>query len=351
MILEDFSLDKYDGGMIIIYGAGANGYLALKALNDAGIYKNVFFCDKKCQGEIHSGIYVLSPKELTKYREANILVTPIKHIEEICAYLEELRVSHCYSISKLYDEENDFELKNRYNIKLNCYRKKQEGYYPLESLEIRLSKNNKINDIFHLIRDIGYIGFLKIVNDDVDLNQAILRKLVQFLWKKKQVECFMLVFNAKDILEEKTLQCMENANVIVEFSNYEIESEKVKICKNVLRKMKIPYVDFGADEDIPELNNICSNNAEKSQKLYSYCKDKIFGNIFIENKLYLCKFAAYGEKKGLFRNNKEDYVDCNKKIGDFFGKKIDDLLHKKNCLCACRFCNQDWIIEDEFLKL
>lgn len=103
---------------IILYGAGIEGLDIFRRFDELYQTKNLIFCDKNAK-EIkeHNGYPVITPEELfEKYRDNQIVITPLRYRMEIKSYLiernipeEQIHFIHHGDAEQYFDEVIKFE--------------------------------------------------------------------------------------------------------------------------------------------------------------------------------------------------------------------------------------------------
>lgn len=91
---------------LILYGAGAIGHSAAQVLSHYGV-EVTCFCDKNKSGSEESGLPIISPQEIKKYPNANIIVCSVNYRDEIVRDLSDLGVApeHIFTREDLHIHE------------------------------------------------------------------------------------------------------------------------------------------------------------------------------------------------------------------------------------------------------
>lgn len=375
MEMPDFS--KYSGN-IILYGAGVNGTVALKKLQDAGV-EVICFCDsdEKKWGTQYLGLDIISPEEMKeKYPDAVIIVTPYM-FRGVYKKLKKLgydKVYDCTSLVLEFDTEGIVELLPEYMNDevlmqaIDDYIKKLaelhgKGQGSLKTMCIVVTekctlrckecmsfipyyKNPKHCDweemerALDLLLEITDFEYVTIEGGETFLYPHM-DKLINKLKNHPNCRCIYPITTATIIPDEKTLEALSDPKVNVWMSNYGSVSRRFdELCKvfddhNVKHVTKLQPWKKIADIKYHE------RTEDENQDIYDNCC-KSDGNPFLlHGKLYKCQFEANIDNLGLVPEMKRECVnllDSSKSKQELLDEIIE-FYTRENYIDACRFCN------------
>ncbi len=350
---------------IIIYGAGAYGRLAYKLFKHIG--KTPFgFCDRK---EIKkSGMTVLPPDELEKYRDYYIYIATRNYYEQIYNELRDRGFEFLYDIKFLLDmdididqielsddEEDAWAQRDKYIEAVNQCRTCETYFVHLEvvitercSLRCRncsslmpyydcpdnLDIDKVIEDIKKVVLAVDSIGEVRILGGEPFLNAQI-DELIEYLAHENKIRSITVYTNGTVIPSEGVLQAIERNNVFVHISDYGIKNERRRQLIDILESNNIQFScrKYSSWFDFGKVEKNSFNDLEL-QKIFTNCSSAQCFTLH-RGKIFHCPRSAHAHMLGVVQLPDEEYVDVGE---ENLKKRVNELLHRKNYIATCAFC-------------
>ena len=353
---------------ILIYGASVYGELALRGLEGWGI-KPFCFVDRASFGGKYFDYPVISPNEITKFRDGYILIASADFYYEIFNFLEAMDCKYIYDISEIISSELDIDClssraKEMHNARENynhavratdltiihlgfcvserCTLKCKDCSFLMQYYgnpqDIDLEKYKSALDRF--IEVIDYIAEFRIYGGEPFVNKKMY-KLLEWYKDCEKINTLSIYTNGTIIPERHTLKHMKNKKVKVHISDYDHNREKIKNLVKFLEEEEIEY--FIRNYDLwQQAGNLKKRDysQEKVMDMYSKCFATNCYS-FLKGKFYSCPRAAHSVNLGVLDDNSNDVVDFTD-----FNVSIEEqrvqlrkLMHNRKYLEACKFCD------------
>lgn len=362
-----------DGEPIIIYGAGPYGNMTYKALEEQGI-KPMYFCDKVKTGEC-LGIKIISPLEISKYKNAHILIASASHFYDIKGYLDSVGHKKYYNVGELISNANininDIPpMGPNLKFMIKHYDKVIGNINPnvLELLELSLivtercslrckdcgflmqyyenqeeySFDSIIRPFDKLLECIDYLYELVLVGGEPFMNKE-LYKIIDHYKDNDKIDCIVIVTNGTIVPNTRNLLSLKEKKVKVFISDYGKLSVNLKKLVEIFKNEGINY--FVAQnlvwQEFGELKNYNKNSVEMKETF----KNCPFRDCYamLKSKLFRCSPSAHGTNLKIMPGIVSDFVDFddNKFTTQEIRKRVYDLLFNKNYLEVCNYCYRD----------
>lgn len=371
-MIRAFNRDTYDKEqLVIIYGAGQYGELALHGLRSLNIPVD-FFLDHVRKGELFHGIPVLDPSEIVKYEKANVLVASLNYYGEMINFLKTVNHKNVYHILDLMKLEYDESVLHEYaKDQKNSYKRYEDvvKHFEKDKLIVRhcemvltekctlrckdcanfmqyyenpenLNVEQIIEKFDLFLKTIDKLLELRLIGGEPFICSDIDR-IINYYSANQKISKITIYTNSTVIPSEKVLKALEKENVSVHMSNYGIYSRHIEELKRIFTSRHINHYEHKyqkwCDMGDPHIKQKYSDGQVKN--IYKICASKNC-HTFYRNNFYICPRQAHGERLGFFANKEEEYVDFNS-LSDIEEKRIEleKLLSKSDGLEACYFCN------------
>lgn len=366
------------GGNLILYGAGINGALAAKLLEQQGV-QIICFCDsdRKKWGTEFLGYQVISPEEMkSRYPDAAILVTPTS-----CQYLFETLPSMGYT--KLFNCCSlfmEFEIEDLLlESVLPSYFTKEYLSYSIDDYLRRYSNQKIGNELKTLtivvtercnLRCKECMSFIPYYKDPKDcdwdvMNQAIdrllhlerfslieveggeaflhrgLPDLLNKLCASAHVEQIYPITNGTILPSPELLNSLKSRKIIVRISDYGKYSPKLNALTALFEQENVQYAIMRQRWlKCAEIRNNRKSPVELHE-LFSNCCKSVGHPFLFHGRLYKCQFATHAERLGAiprFEEDSVDLTDLNCSPGEL-KQKLDAFYTNRAYIQACQYCN------------
>lgn len=390
-MIRDFSIKKWDGNAILIYGAGYDGKIIAEELDKNNI-NNYFFCDSNREGEYILDKIIYNPNILKKNIYSNIILGSSKYYLDIYKTLKKYGISDDkiyiaqHILSSRVERFKSYDVKEvgahyRYeasSITLNAY--VDNGWYlphldvviteictlrceacgslmPLYKTPQNCDGNVIIETLDNLLRLKSYIACVNLIGGEPFVNQKLIEEILLRYKDERQIGFFQIITNGTIVPNRATLMAMkENGRIYVIFSNYGELSTKQDKAVNALTEYGIESVII-QEKDIKESDNTLWIDygevkhyefpPEKHQRMFEGCMDAKSCTTLMNGNLFICPRIAHGVNIGLIPG---DIPRCsfnltNEKLKD---ERWEDI--KEKCIQflsnpqyppACEYCNRD----------
>lgn len=369
--MKKLTINKLKSGQkIIIYGAGVYGEITFAGLNFLGLVP-FCFCDReKSIGDFH-GIKVIQPNMIDVYKDAIILIAIETEYWNVKEFLDNKELEN-YDISTFFDLPLDIN---------SLSYKAQEKYQnkDLYLAAVKYSRNPEIINISHMdllvtekctlrcrdcsalipyyvkpqnyvceeiickfnhmLQYINHISELRILGGEPFINDCIY-KLFEEYRKNKKISNLVVYTNGTVIPDKKVLTSMNENNVIVHISDYDINTNKISQLTKVLNNygIKCRVRKFDTWQDMGAVS--CRNHSENIlRSLYEECYQKNCYT-FLKGKLYNCPRQAHLVNLGIIENdyNSVDFNDeyCNVEEKR---KELLKMIYEWEYITACNYCS------------
>lgn len=218
---------------------------------------------------------------------------------------------------------------------LNCkectylipYYKKREDY----SYELLKKDIDHLSHIFTRIYQIVLVGGEPFLYDKLE-------DILKVLLSKPQFEKIEIITNGTVSPSDDLLNIISGERCEITISNYgSISKKKNEIIQKCIEK-GIPY-------KIDENFKWCSLGGHEkrnrkialNQRLFKECRESKCNQI-LDGKLYICPRAAAGKKLGLFKCDKEEFVDLRKCDKKMMKRKLKQFYSQK-VISTCDYCD------------
>ena len=368
---RSFSKNTYiENEPIIVYGASVYGELAYITLKQVGLTID-FYCDKSHDRKKYFGVQVIHPKELDKYRNANIIIASADFFCEIKKELENLGCIHLYDMVELLQTDiPKEELSNRalemyanrqyyVDIVRNQSRKKlifnriqfvvsercslkcrdctHLMQYYQKPQDIDLNKYKAAFDL--LLEVVDYVAELRILGGEPFMNRDM-HQIISWYHDNSKIGGISIYTNGTIIPDTITLLALQNEKVKIHISNYnKVNEEKLQKLACVLDTYHITYFVREYDEWQDAGNIECRNySLEQKKAVFSRCFERN-GYTFLKGQLHRCPRVAHAMNLKAIPDMKGDYVDLEKWNGtkEVLKEHLKE-LQARTWLEGCNYC-------------
>lgn len=367
---------KSDSALVILYGAGTLGKLALYVLKALNIEVD-YFCDSdgQKQGKFYDGVKIISPKELSELSPDAHIFLCNNYLTSIISQLEQLNFKNVYNCLELLGS-TDFSkadlgipplnIKRQLAMhKSSCLKEDiaSEVLY-LKHIDIIVTercslrcrgcsnlmqyytepKNCDINLLFSsvdkLMECVGYLNEFRVIGGEPFMNNE-LYKIVNKLVTYENVGQVVIFTNATIPPQGDNLLCLKNDKVALEITNYgELSRNFDKIIK-ILKKNNISHIthDIGGTlwNDCASIKYQTRTEKEIIDMFMNCCVNDIIS--LLHGKLYRCPFSAHATNLKAIPFAGEDAIELadNTPI-DILKRKIISFYKDKRFVSACYYC-------------
>jgi len=363
---------KYQENIIIIFGTGNYGSLALHSLNKHGIAID-YFCDnnKENWGNLFNGYKVISPDELrSSFPNAVVLIASLrfKYMRKQLRDIQSIQILDCDFLFTELDLLDIVASASRERLiwMLDLYlfaidADKDVDRLRLNSLDVVVTEKCTLRckDCANLMQyykkpnncDLGLlIDSLDCFMMSVDeLYEARLIGGEPFVYKElplviEQLSAYenckkiTILTNGTIIPKDDMIESLRNDKVTLIISDYGKLSKKCSDLRDLMLKMDIPFIDFTM-ETWQDCATIYHRKREDNEITY------IFGNCcvndsltLLKGKLYTCPFAAHAANLKAIPDTCDESVDLLNTKETLLKDKIRELYSGKEFIEACSFC-------------
>jgi organic radical activating enzyme len=379
---------KKNGNLLVIYGAGIVGRLALEALNQKNINVD-FFCDsdpRKLKIKVKN-VEIISPETLEKLnKETNIFVS-IQYFSSIIPFLEKKGFKNLYKVTDLLSNSNLEEYyKPEWALDLGLadlpyssvlrivdfYNKMamkneylKEGKLNVKTIDIQVTErcslkcqdcsnlmqyysrpqNSEENVMFKSIeRFMSCVDSLDefiVIGGDPFMHKEVY-KVINKLATYDKNKRIVIYTNAKIVPKNQNLECLKNNKVLVYITNYGRDSIAHNAIVEVFKKENINYTTFKRTTwlDCGRIMPYSNKSEEALEHQFNNCCVSDLLSL-LHGKLYRCPFAANAVNLEAIPKNSTDEVnllDDNLNINEL-REQIKRLCYDKKYITACSYCN------------
>lgn len=355
---------------VVVYGAGRYGELAYWGLKAIGI-KPLCFVDRMLAGKRYFDVEVIHPEDVTKYKEYVVLLASLNYFNEMLFHAQKSGCKEIYDILDLilleYDEsvltEYAKDEKHNYEKYKNVVENAGNNKLVINHCEIVVTESctlrckdcanlmqyyekPEIFDIEDIIRcldrlmnSIDMLLEMRILGGEPFINPN-LGKLVAYYTDNPKIKRITIYTNSTLMPSQETVEFLKHKKVSVHMSDYGAVSKKIGELDDMLSANNIGHY-IHKYEEWTDLGKPVKRNytQEALQKMYESC---IMAHCFsfYRGKLYTCPRAGHGERLGLFKNCKNDYIDFSTETPiNEIRKIIRKLIEKTEYITACEYCN------------
>ena len=377
-----------DHKKIVLFGAGMIGKLIYYHLKNLNIKVDYFFdSDLRISEKKIQDCVIKSPEHLKLLDSNTAIILTNSYFEDIFPMLKEKKFFNIFSCDQIFkdidfdqayndnifDDERDIYPKEKIirhtNYYTDMYRKEdylKNNFLYVKSIDIQVTEkcsascdncsnlmhlysNAKDSEIENIISSID--RFMKVV-DQVDEFRVIggdpfmnkqMHKVVNKLCLIDKAKKVVVYTNAKIIPKNENLKCLKNSKVVVDVSNYANEASKNH--EKIIELFSAENINFTTNKItkwqdcgriLPKTNK---NHTELNKLFINCCNSELIS--LLHGKVYRCPFSANATNLNLIPDDTSDYVNLldenstDKNLRDTIFK----LMHEKNYLTACSFCN------------
>lgn len=355
---------------IIVYGASVYGELAYVALVQMKISID-YFCDKSRDRKEYFGIEVINPEQLTKFKDANIIISSADFFYEIKKMLEEIGCVNLFDMSEMLKMELPREkLSNRAK---EMYANRQhyiaiaqnqsEDQLKFNRIQYVVSEkcSLKCRDCSHLIQyykhpknidlekykgafdlmldQTDYVAELRILGGEPFMNTKM-GKVIEWYHDQDKIQSISVYTNGTIIPGESILHALQKDKVKLHISDYKVNTDRIEKLVQTLNAYQISYFirmyDAWQDAGGVEFRNYTQ---EQRKSMFSVCFERN-GYTFLKGKLFRCPREAHAMNLRAMPDVKDDYVDLlNWKGTNDELKQQMRKLQECACLEGCNYCS------------
>lgn len=371
--IESYEYKKHDPKKkIIVYGAALYGEVVINALENVGL-KCDLLCDRVQAGGEFCGCRVISPAELLKYRDAEILICATKGFEGIYTFLTENGFENIFEISKLlehinYDKLRPYcrqlgreELAEKYLFYLKDH---DNGESSLDLSFVALSITERctlkckhcsvlapyyrhpcdesyeeiIMPLSRFLSCVDSVAEMQVGGGEPFMNKD-LKRILEWCLREPKIKEISIFTNSTIIPGEELVSVLKDNKIKLLLDDYGELSRNYGAIKELCDRENIRYLEqkFLHWDDLGNYDFYERDDAVV-KKRFALCS---FGNVnsFMKGKLYRCTTAARLEDIGLVEEIRGDFVDFRSEIDvEEARKQIRELLFHKDFHEGCRIC-------------
>ena len=357
---------------VIIYGAGVCGEIVYRGLESIGKVP-LFFCDSNEKKSALWDVPVIKPQELTKYKNALVLLASFNYFYEMKKECEVLEIENYYDIEYIlnlpipeerlsYQAQDVYANKGRYLDIIN--HSPEENRLCIGKIEVTVSEfcslkckdcsylmphykkptNIPIEDCIHyidrLLEYVDRISELRLLGGEPLMNLDLWKLINNYLQEEK-IGIIDVHTNGTIIPSEPVLQSFQYEKVIVHISDYIVVNNKIDKLIELFRENHIRFfvrkydkwLQFGDMEDR-------HYSKDYLQEAFWHCTARNCLTLK-GSRLYHCPRSAHATTIGLIPDFNEDYIDLgNERIADkvIMKEKIREYIMVPKPIKACNFC-------------
>lgn len=365
-------------GKVIVFGIGTIGKLTYDILTKQGVEVD-FFCDsdeRKIEYKYKNTPVVL-PKDLSKFEKNTAIFVSHDYFNGVIPNLKENGFEQIYdSVELLKKTEVDkiyegplypLKLKRRIDYysemaKKNTY--SDSGKLNLKSIDIQITErcSLKCKDCCNLMQYytkpinaetqevldstkkimsvVDHLDEFRVLGGDPFMNKEM-HKVVNELVKYENCDRVIIYTNATIIPKNEQLDCLRHPKVILEITNYGVESRAHEKLLELANNEGIKFSTFNCNtwQDCGTITQNSNKSIDDIKHQFNNCCNSDLVTL-LHGQLYRCPFSANGENLKAFKEDKKSIIDLrdpnlsDKELKD----KIMDLYYGKEYLSACFYC-------------
>ena len=363
---------------LVIFGAKIFGKLAYQALNEVGI-KVDYFCDDSetvRSAKKFCNTPIISSKDLKKLDlDLNIFICGWM-VTQIFSHLKEKKIKNIHNCINLF-KNTDFnkldtgmsfhEIRRRidlYKVECDAAQSIDSTSFSLKYVDVVITeacsmkcqscsnlmqyyikpKNSDTDLLFKSVEKLMKITEslyeFRVLGGEPFVNKQI-GKIINKLLTYKKIEQIVVYTNATIIPKDENFECLKNEKILIEITDYGIQSKKRDELISLLKLNNIRYTSTVPSwTDSGTLKFQGASEGQLADMFKNCCvNDK---STILNGKLYRCPFSANAHNLNAIPNNSSDIVDLNDENKDLEEiKKATTLLmgNDKKYLEACKYCN------------